>query len=172
MNISVGQGVRFLVNDHGRLLHREGVVVSTKDSQIEVYGVYPMRMMFQNSLVQQHFAYDAVGAVYERDKDHVRLKDSPPPFSALAQGMKGNAGAFVDANHQYVIPEVEFSKCHLQVLDQGAKILQRDMRAIQYHPWPQELQKEKKLDRGQMAESRFGCLFSDAQSFEDDMQLG
>lgn len=73
MNISVGQGVRFLVNDHGRLLHREGVVVSTKDSQIEVYGVYPMRMMFQNSLVQQHFAYDDVGAVYERDKDHVRL---------------------------------------------------------------------------------------------------
>ena len=86
--------------------------------------------------------------------------------------MKGNAGAFVDANHQYVIPEAEFSKCRLQVLDQGAKISQRDMRAIQYHPWPQELQREKTLDRGQMAESRFGCLLADAQELEDDLQLG
>lgn len=34
------------------------------------------------------------------------------------------------------------------------------------------LWRDKTFGRGQMAESRFGCLFSDAQAFEDDLQLG
>ena len=131
-----------------------------------------LRSYMAGRFVQRYFAYDDVGAVYARDKDHVRLKDCPPPFSELNQGLKGNAGAFVDTNHQYTISESDFLKYRVRVVDSGAKISQRDMRAIQYHPWPQELQQEKTLDRGQMAESRFGCLLADAQELEDDLQLG
>ncbi len=74
MNMKIGQAIRY---ETDRSIGY-GVIIRVFENSIEFVDV--------NYIGRYTKCYDDVGAVYPDDKDNVRLKHCPPPFSKLSRG--------------------------------------------------------------------------------------
>lgn len=130
----VGVGVAWSVDD---VLYR-GVVIHSDENMFEVVPV--------QSLDDHVRCYDEGGAVYERDRDNVRLADCPPPFTLLCVSSDRNGCyAQAGADSRLRFSEDVLDLCDVCVLDDGAKISEGDMAAILDHPWREEKQVSRPL---------------------------
>ena len=111
--------------------------------------------------------YDDVGAVRETDADKVRLKDCPTPFYRLCRGKKDGVYALADVNNPQILTKEQCEKYHVTVLDNGATISKRDMHEIFHHPWIDEMQKQKIMERRKGI--NINIIYDDEEK-EDDME--
>lgn len=87
--------------------------------------------------------YDDEGAIKEKHKDNVRLKDCPPPFSQLYEQASNGVYCHADMDNLIHIKESEFESINLEIVDDGAVITEHMMEEIKNHPWQEQLQKQK-----------------------------
>ena len=141
MNVRVGQGFSY-GRGYGLVLNYDGKYVSYVSVKDPVYD---------NSYTQQ--AYDELEAKYDTDKDNLRLKSCPPPFSDISyNGFSDNKGkpiAIADMNNikHISIEMFEFGSC--KILDNGVQISYEDMAKVKNHPWPRQKEIEKTYDRNE-----------------------
>lgn len=134
IKFDTGIGIEWSVDD---TLYR-GVVMGSGDYGVEIVPV--------QGLGDHIRCYDEGGAVYERDRDNVRLVDCPPPFTFLCIASDRN-GCYAQAgfDSRLRLSEGVLDICDARVLDDGAKISERDMAAILDHPWREEKQVSRSL---------------------------
>lgn len=162
MKFEVGQGIRGCV----RRRYFYGVIldISNVDKTITF-------ALVDNAMGVK--CYDDAGALYERDHNNVRLKDSPPPFVRLSGNENGGAYVYADMSNLITYDAVLCKKHGIQIIDKGALVSEREMEEIRYHPWQEQSEREKSVYDKRVADldSRFGdieCL----DNGRDDNQFG
>lgn len=140
-----------------------GLILNQSDDCIKYVQVKPIV-----GNVVTNKCYDDPDAVYETDKDNVALKDCPPPFSELSiVGKDGkvinNAYAVADMSHIKSLNKMLFETGYAEIVDDGIKISDKDMQTVKYHPWPQQLQKEKLISRGHEFDYMLGSEHDDIE---------
>lgn len=140
-----------------------GLILNVTDESIEYVYVDSITDEFG----QYHKSYDDPDAVYNVDKDNVYLNDCPPPFNDLSfkdkDNIVNNAYAVADMSNIKSMSKFAFER-FCEIVDNGARISDKDMQTVIHHPWPQQMQKEKNLsasDRLSMAESLLPCATFD-----------
>lgn len=109
--------------------------------------------------------YDEPGAKYPEDKDNVRLKDYPSPFKTLSNGREGGIYALADIDNPIVFTKEQCEKYQVTVIDK--EVSKRDMHEIFHHPWIDEMQKQKIMERRKGININIIC---DDEEKEDDME--
>lgn len=90
--------------------------------------------------------YDDPDADRINDKDNVRLKDCPPPFSLLCLSAD-NGSCFVDASDRARLNwPVDYLRQIADRIDAGFLVSDRDIAEIYDHPFPAQMEKEKMFD--------------------------
>ena len=131
MSIEVGQGFE-VVDLRGRVFH--GLITAVSDKNVEW-----VRVINSESFGSVK-AYDEVGANYVRERNNVRLRSCPPPFSEIG-GMVNYKGehfsysvAVADvANAKNMDIDIFRRKC--RIVDGGVKVSDYDMEKVFHHPW-------------------------------------
>ena len=154
--MKIGQAIEYK-NEHSIVVR--GVITNKYDNYIEYFEV--------KSADRYTRCYDDVGAVRETDADKVRLKDCPTPFYRLCRGKKGGVYALADVNNPQILTKEQCEKYHVTVLDNGATISKRDMHEMFHHPWIDEIQKQKIMERRKGININIIC---DDEEKEDDME--
>ena len=154
--MKIGQAIEYK-NEHSIVVR--GVITNKYENYIEYFEV--------KSADRYTRCYDDVGAVRETDADKVRLKDCPTPFYRLCRGKKGGVYALADVNNPQILTKEQCEKYHVTVLDNGATISKRDMHEIFHHPWIDEMQKQKIMERRKGININIIC---DDEEKEDDME--
>lgn len=126
----IGTGVMFDMPD--RVGH--GVVMSDDGSSIEIVPVLKLEGDIR--------CHDEGGAVYDRHRDNVKLKDCPPPFMFLCAFSERGCYAMAALGARMHMTYDEADRYAVTVLDDGAKISDRDMSEILDHPWRDEMERE------------------------------
>lgn len=160
MNIEVGQAIQYDKIRGSEVGY--GVVINVSDSCIEFVEV--------NSINKFVKCYDDVGAVYPDDKDNVRLKDCPPPFSKLSRGREGAVYAVADIDHPIIFTKEQCQQYHVSVLNNGKQISKEDMEQIFNHPWMDQMQKEKLRNRRNSIVRDLENKFDFGKTNEKDME--
>ena len=109
--------------------------------------------------------YDEPGAKYPEDKDNVRLKDYPSPFKTLSNGREGGIYALADIDNPIVFTKEQCEKYQVTVIDK--EVSKRDMHEMFHHPWIDEMQKQKIMERRKGINIHVIC---DDEEKEDDME--
>ena len=154
--MKIGQAIEYK-NEHSIVVR--GVITNKHENYIEYFEV--------KSADRYTRCYDDVGAVRETDADKVRLKDCPTPFYRLCRGKKGGVYALADVNNPQILTKEQCEKYHVTVLDNGATISKRDMHEIFHHPWIDEMQKQKIMERRKGI--NINIIYDDDEK-EDDME--
>lgn len=154
--MKIGQAIEYK-NEHSIVVR--GVITNKHENYIEYFEV--------KSADRYTRCYDDVGAVRETDADKVRLKDCPTPFYRLCRGKKGGVYALADVNNPQILTKDQCEKYHVTVLDNGATISKRDMHEIFHHPWIDEMQKQKIMERRKGI--NINIIYDDEEK-EDDME--
>ena len=154
--MKIGQAIEYK-NEHSIVVR--GVITNKHENYIEYFEV--------KSADRYTRCYDDVGAVRETDADKVRLKDCPTPFYRLCRGKKGGVYVLADVNNPQILTNEQCEKYHVTVLDNGATISKRDMHEIFHHPWIDEMQKQKIMERRKGINIHIIC---DDDEKEDDME--
>lgn len=154
--MKIGQAIEYK-NEHSIVVR--GVITNKHENYIEYFEV--------KSADRYTRCYDDVGAVRETDADKVRLKDCPTPFYRLCRGKKGGVYALADVNNPQILTKEQCEKYHVTVLDNGATISKRDMHEIFHHPWIDEMQKQKIMERRKGI--NINIIYDDEEK-EDDME--
>ena len=154
--MKIGQAIEYK-NEHSLVVR--GVIKNKHENYIEYFEV--------KSADRYTRCYDDVGAVRETDADKVRLKDCPTPFYRLCRGKKGGVYALADVNNPQILTKEQCEKYHVTVLDNGATISKRDMHEIFHHPWIDEMQKQKIMERRKGI--NINIIYDDEEK-EDDME--
>lgn len=154
--MKIGQAIEYK-NEHSIVVR--GVITNKHENYIEYFEV--------KSADRYTRCYDDVGAVRETDADKVRLKDCPTPFYRLCRGKKGGVYALADVNNPQILTREQCEKYHVTVLDNGATISKRDMHEIFHHPWIDEMQKQKIMERRKGI--NINIIYDDEEK-EDDME--
>lgn len=113
-----------------------GVVIDNKNDEISIVEVRQARAGTK--------CYDEGGADPVRDKDNVRLRSCPPPFTDLCL-LSGGHGcfAFADLSSMVRFSETEIMLLGVSVEDDGSKITDKERRDIIDHLWRDEKQISK-----------------------------
>ena len=154
--MKIGQAIEYK-NEHSIVVR--GVITNKHENYIEYFEV--------KSADRYTRCYDDVGAVRETDADKVRLKDCPTPFYRLCRGKKGGVYALADVNNPQILTKEQCEKYHVTVLDNGATISKRDMHEMFHHPWIDEMQKQKIMERRKGI--NINIIYDDDEK-EDDME--
>lgn len=154
--MKIGQAIEYK-NEHSIVVR--GVITNKHENYIEYFEV--------KSADRYTRCYDDVGAVRETDADKVRLKDCPTPFYRLCRGKKGGVYALANVNNPQILTKEQCEKYHVTVLDNGATISKRDMHEIFHHPWIDEMQKQKIMERRKGI--NINIIYDDEEK-EDDME--
>ena len=154
--MKIGQAIEYK-NEHSIVVR--GVITNKHENYIEYFEV--------KSADRYTRCYDDVGAVRETDADKVRLKDCPTPFYRLCRGKKGGVYALADVNNPQILTKEQCEKYHVTVLDNGATISKRDMPEMFHHPWIDEMQKQKIMERRKGI--NINIIYDDEEK-EDDME--
>lgn len=154
--MKIGQAIEYK-NEHSIVVR--GVITNKHENYIEYFEV--------KSADRYTRCYDDVGAVRETDADKVRLKDCPTPFYRLCRGKKGGVYALADVNNPQILTREQCEKYHVTVLDNGATISKRDMHEMFHHPWIDEMQKQKIMERRKGI--NINIIYDDEEK-EDDME--
>lgn len=154
--MKIGQAIEYK-NEHSIVVR--GVITNKHENYIEYFEV--------KSADRYTRCYDDVGAVRETDADKVRLKDCPTPFYRLCRGKKGGVYALADVNNPQILTKEQCEKYHVTVLDNGATISKRDMHEMFHHPWIDEIQKQKIMERRKGININ---IIYDVEEKEDDME--
>lgn len=154
--MKIGQAIEYK-NEHSLVV--QGVITNKHANYIEYFEV--------KSADRYTRCYDDVGAVRETDADKVRLKDCPTPFYRLCRGKKGGVYALADVNNPQILTKEQCEKYHVTVLDNGATISKRDMHEMFHHPWRDEMQKQKIMERRKGI--NINIIYDDEEK-EDDME--
>lgn len=75
--------------------------------------------------------------------------------------------ALADVNNPQILTNEQCKKYHVTVLDNGATISKRDMHEIFHHPWIDEMQKQKIMERRKGINIH---IIYDDEEKEDDME--
>lgn len=141
-NLEEGQGIRW-TSRAGFGLH--GIVVRKTEESVGVVCVQPAMAWTK--------CYDDPGATWENDRNRVRLKDCPPPFTSVCQGsIYGKCYADADLSRLTVLDGRRLSLLDVEIVDNGEKVSERDMEEILCHPWHGV--PEKELVRSETAASQ------------------
>lgn len=158
MDFQVGQAISY---KYGSPSYRQqGVIIGVDDNAIDVVSVNR-----KNGIIK---CYDEPGADYHRDRNHVRLRNCPPPFSSLTSNRPGMAYANADIENPVVLRKDNLAKYQVQILENGRKVPKADMDKIFDHPWEDQLQQQKTMPR-----RRGICISSiidDEEEKEDGME--
>ena len=147
MNIEVGQG--FKGYSSGRPIY--GLIIGNTNNNIEFIRVVPVNFKDALNKTRHRYSYDEADAVYNRDKDNVRLESCPPPFSdfgtvvSRVHGDMSNSMALANMDRTYHISLDSFLTNKWEILDNGAKVSDFDMSRVFYHPFPRDTQMERRL---------------------------
>ena len=137
MDFQVGQAISY---KYGSPSYRQqGVIIGVDDNAIDVVSVNR-----KNGIIK---CYDEPGADYYRDRNHVRLRNCPPPFSSLTSNRPGMAYANADIENPIVLCKDNLAEYQVQILENGRKVPKADMDKIFDHPWEEQLQKQKTMHR-------------------------
>lgn len=137
MDFQVGQAISY---KYGSPSYRQqGVIIGVDDNAIDVVSVNR-----KNGIIK---CYDEPGADYYRDRNHVRLRNCPPPFSSLTSNRPGMAYANADIENPVVLRKDNLAEYQVQILEDGRKVPKADMDKIFDHPWEDQLQKQKTMHR-------------------------
>lgn len=137
MDFQVGQAISY---KYGSPSYRQqGVIIGVDDNAIDVVSVNR-----KNGIIK---CYDEPGADYYRDRNHVRLRNCPPPFSSLTSNRPGMAYANADIENPVVLRKDNLAEYQVQILENGRKVPKADMDKIFDHPWEEQLQKQKTMHR-------------------------
>ena len=135
MDFQVGQSISY---KYGSPSYRQqGVIIGVDDNAIDVVSVNR-----KNGIIK---CYDEPGADYYRDRNHVRLRNCPPPFSSLTSNRPGMAYANADIENPVVLHKYNLAEYQVQILEDGRKVPKADMDKIFDHPWIDEMQKQKTM---------------------------
>ena len=135
MDFQVGQAISY---KYGSPSYRQqGVIIGVDDNAIDVVSVNR-----KNGIIK---CYDEPGADYYRDRNHVRLRNCPPPFSSLTSNRPGMAYANADIENPVVLHKDNLAEYQVQILEDGRKVPKADMDKIFDHPWIDEMQKQKTM---------------------------
>lgn len=134
-NFRKGQAIKYDVNDIYEA-YGYGVVISIVEDIVYYVDVNPITEITK--------CYDDIGAEYDKHKDNVRLKHCPPPFSEMLRGCTRGIYAVADVKHPKKFTEEQCREFHVTVIDDGVTISDEDMQEILNHPWPHQLEKEKR----------------------------
>ena len=142
MEVEVGQGIRLQVQN--RVFYGVVMNVDDKNRNVLFLPVYAVMEKSDYGLSIRRKCYDDPDAKYERDRDNVRLRSCPPPFSNFGSYLNFKrdsvSNSFVYANLEKMY-RVSQEKC--VVIDDGAKISKQDMNTIYCHPWDSRNQRER-----------------------------
>ena len=137
MDFQVGQAISY---KYGSPSYRQqGVIIGVDDNTIDIVSVNR-----KNGIIK---CYDEPGADYYRDRNHVRLRNCPPPFSSLTSNRPGMAYANADIENPVVLHKDNLAEYQVQILENGRKVPKADMDKIFDHPWEEQLQKQKTIRR-------------------------
>lgn len=137
MDFQVGQAISY---KYGSPSYRQqGVIIGVDDNTIDIVSVNR-----KNGIIK---CYDEPGADYYRDRNHVRLRNCPPPFSSLTSNRPGMAYANADIENPIVLCKDNLAEYQVQILENGRKVPKADMDKIFDHPWEEQLQKQKTIRR-------------------------
>ena len=137
MDFQVGQAISY---KYGSPSYRQqGVIIGVDDNAIDVVSVNR-----KNGIIK---CYDEPGADYYRDRNHVRLRNCPPPFSSLTSNRQGMAYENADIENPVVLHKDNLAEYQVQILEDGRKVPKADMDKIFDHPWIDEMQKQKTMHR-------------------------
>ena len=137
MDFQVGQTISY---KYGSPSYRQqGVIIGVDDNTIDIVSVNR-----KNGIIK---CYDEPGADYYRDRNHVRLRNCPPPFSSLTSNRPGMAYANADIENPIVLCKDNLAEYQVQILENGRKVPKADMDKIFDHPWEEQLQKQKTIRR-------------------------
>ena len=137
MDFQVGQAISY---KYGSPSYRQqGVIIGVDDNTIDIVSVNR-----KNGIIK---CYDEPGADYYRDRNHVRLRNCPPPFSSLTSNRPGMAYANADIENPVVLRKDNLEEYQVQILESGRKVPKADMDKIFDHPWEDQLQKQKTMHR-------------------------
>lgn len=150
-----GQGIFW--TDHSGI-DVYAVVVEKREASVRVATVRPMLAWTK--------CYDDGGAEYGHDKDNVRLRDCPPPFSVpCRQSATGRCYAYADMGNLFQLDDGKLGRFDVEVVDNGEKVSDRDMKEILCHPWQGTPEKElargsteTRPDRYGQAVGELGCM--------------
>lgn len=158
MDFQVGQAISY---KYGSPSYRQqGVIIGVDDNAIDVVSVNR-----KNGIIK---CYDEPGADYYRDRNHVRLRNCPPPFSSLTSNRPGMAYANADIENPVVLRKDKLTKYQVQILENGRKVPKVDMDKIFDHPWEDQLQQQKTMPRRRgIGISR---IIDDEEEKEDGME--
>ena len=135
MDFQVGQAISY---KYGSPSYRQqGVIIGVDDNTIDIVSVNR-----KNGIIK---CYDEPGADYYRDRNHVRLRNCPPPFSSLTSNRPGMAYANADIENPVVLHKYNLAEYQVQILEDGRKVPKADMDKIFDHPWIDEMQKQKTM---------------------------
>ena len=139
MDIKPGQGFKYQVRNG----FAYGLITGVSNTSIGWIPVVNSVSKFGSMK-----AFDEYGAKRSIDKDHVRLRSCPPPFSVIGsyQNYKhesvSNSIALADMDRVQIMTKNEFLKS-ATILDDGVTISDKDMETVYNHPWPSQQQKER-----------------------------
>ena len=137
MDFQVGQAI---IYKYGSPSYRQqGVIIGVDDNAIDIVSVNR-----KNGIIK---CYDEPGADYYRDRNHVRLRNCPPPFSSLTSNRPGMAYVNADIENPVVLRKDNLAEYQVQILENGRKVPKADMDKIFDHPWEEQLQKQKTMHR-------------------------
>lgn len=127
MKLKVGQGFK-MPSGYGLIMNDTG-------DDIEYISVYPIRD--ENGIVTH--CYDDPGADPRKDRDNVRLKNCPPPFTDLSiesatGGRINNAYALADLDNIKTMRKICFENPDfIEILDNGKMVPPETMQEIRNH---------------------------------------
>lgn len=127
---SSGQGIGFFHPDVNGVSY--GVVLSVSEKRLLYAPVF---------CAEYVICYDDENADLE-NKNNVRLKDCPPPFTKESDNIPQNVYAYADMNHPSKLSALECDMYQAHVIDNGCQISQRDMKDVLKHVWPEQFEKE------------------------------
>lgn len=131
MDYQVGQGVKF---ERKPGYTGYGVVCGGSDNWVGVLQVKP--------LDRYTHSYDDVGAK-KSEKDNVRLKDCPPPFTRLCREEPRGVYALTGQADVMMFSVSDCINCKMELVDKGERISKNDWKRICNHPWVDEKEQEK-----------------------------
>lgn len=149
-----------------------GIVMSNDGTEMSVVRVRALRPYMK--------CYNDLGADRVRDKDRVALRDCPPPFVDVVNDTRsfcmddrlGYVIAVVDEKGEGRLRfnEEDVRRFGISVIDDGEKVSESLMTEIREHPFPSQLELEKRRKksnaRGAEADAVFGLAGTDSMGLE------
>ena len=168
MNIRPGQGFERTISGVRGPRPVYGLVLAV-DEQYVTYAP----VIDSNECGVCRRSYDERGASYQTDKDNVRLNDCPPPFSEIGSvhfregDSKSKVMAMADMRHLSSVSLCDFMET-CQIVDNGARISEKDFGRVLHHPWPRQMEQEKVMSPEEAARMKRRLESLDSLSISTD----